>query len=62
MSLLSILVTILVFAIVFWAARALLSAFGIGDPIATVIYVILVILFLAYLLSLVGVLPGVRIT
>lgn len=62
MSLLSILVALIIFAVVFWAARALLAAFGIGDPIATVIYVLLVVLFIAYLLSLVGVLPAVRIT
>jgi hypothetical protein len=62
MSLLSLLVTILAFAVVFWAARRLLAAFSIGEPIATVIYVLLVILFLAYLLSAIGVLPGMRIT
>ncbi len=44
-----LLLALLIFCIVLWAARALMAAFGIGDPIATVIYVILVLFFLLWL-------------
>lgn len=51
MSLLGLLVGLIIICLVFWAARALLTAFGIGDPIATVVYVVLVILVIAWLLG-----------
>lgn len=54
MSLIGLLVVLLVACIVLWAARALLAAFGIGDPIATVVYVILVLIILFWLLSALG--------
>jgi len=47
-----------VFCIVIWAARALMAAFGIGDPIATVVYVLLVLIMLLWLLQQFGVLGG----
>jgi hypothetical protein len=50
----AILLTLLIFCVVVWAARALMAAFGIGDPIATVIYVLLVLAFLLWLFSLLG--------
>lgn len=62
MSLISIIVALIVFALVFWAANRILAAFGIGDPIATVIYVILVLFFILYLLSLLGAIPAIRVT
>lgn len=62
MSLLSLLVTLIVIGLVFWAVRALLAAFGIGDPIATVVYVLLVVVVILYLLSLVGAIGHLRIT
>lgn len=55
MSLLGILVVLLVACVVLWAARALLAAFGIGDPIATVVYVLLVLIILFWLLGAFGV-------
>jgi len=54
MNLIALLVIILVFCIVLWAARALLAAFGIGDPIATVVYVVLVIIALFMLVNALG--------
>lgn len=54
MSLLGLLVLILVFCVVIWAARALLTAFGIGEPLSTVIYVALVIILLLTFLQAVG--------
>lgn len=50
----AILITLLIFCVVVWAVRALMAAFGIGEPIATVVYVILVLIFLLYLLNALG--------
>jgi len=61
MSLVSILVVLLVFCLVIWAARAIMVAFGIGDPIATVVYVVLVFVLILWLLSLIGIVPPIRI-
>jgi len=49
---------------VFWVARALITAFGVGEPIATVIYVVLVLLVLWWLLGLFGVVgsPSLRLS
>lgn len=58
MSLLGLLIALLVFCVVVWAARSLLAAFGIGDPVATVIYVVLVIIGLFILLGYTGIVPG----
>ena len=55
MSLIALLVIVLVACIVLWATQRLLAAFGVGDPIATVIYVIVVLLLLALLLQTLGV-------
>lgn len=49
-----LLLTLLIFCVFIWVANAILSAFGIGDPIRTVVYVIIVLFALAYLLQLVG--------
>jgi len=56
MNLVALLVVLLVFCIVIWAARALMSAFGIGDPIATVVYVILVLIMLLWIVQSLGIL------
>ena len=61
MSLISLLVGLLVFCIIIWAARALMAAFGIGEPIVTVVYVILVLFLLVWLLQFLGVVPPLRI-
>ncbi len=53
MDLISLLVALIVIALLFWAVRALLAAFGIGDPIATVVYVLMVVIVIIYLLGLV---------
>lgn len=54
MSLIGLLVGLLIFCVILWAARALMSAFGIGDPIATVVYVFLVIVVLLWLVNAFG--------
>jgi hypothetical protein len=62
MNLIGLLVALLIFCVVLWAVRALLAAFSIGDPIATVVYVLLVLIFVVYLAGLFGVGPGLRLT
>jgi len=54
MSILALLIYLIIICIVFWAVRMLLAAFGIGDPIKTVVYVIMVVLVLIALLQLLG--------
>jgi len=58
MSLIGLLLALLVFCIVLWAARALMSAFGVGDPIATVVYVALVLLLLFWVIQQFGFIGG----
>jgi len=58
MTILSLLVGLIVILLVFWAANKLLKAFGVGEPITTVVYVGLVIVLVYWLLGLVGVGPG----
>ena len=54
MNIVGILLTLVLIGLVFWAARALLGAFSIGDPIATVIYVILVVFVVLWLIQTLG--------
>jgi len=58
MSLLSLLVVLVVACVLIWAAKALMAAFGIGDPIRTVIYVLLVVIVVLWCASALGVLPS----
>lgn len=53
----SLLITLLVACVVLWAAQKLMEAFGIGDPIRTVVYVVLVIIMLLWLLGAVNIAP-----
>jgi preprotein translocase subunit SecE len=62
MTLLGILIVLLVFGLIYWAANALMGAFGIGDPIRTVVIVLLVVLFIVYLLGVLGYGPGLSLT
>ena len=54
MDLISLLVFIIIIGIVFWAVRALAGAFSVPQPIVTVIYVLLVVVFVLYLLQAFG--------
>ena len=54
MPLFGILIALIVICLLFWAVRALLSAFAIGDPIATVIYVVMVVFVILWLVSSLG--------
>ena len=56
-----LLLLLIVMCVVIWAAQRLMAAFGIGDPIATVIYVVLVLVFLVLLAQGLGVsIPGLK--
>jgi hypothetical protein len=54
MSLLGLLVFLIVIGLMFWVVRQLSGAFGIPQPIVTVIYVVLVIICVLYLLQALG--------
>lgn len=61
MSLVALLVALVIVCLVFWAINAILGAFGVGDPIATLVKVVFVVLVVLWLLSAFGVLPtGLR--
>ena len=54
MNIIGLLLTLIVIGLIFWAVRALMGAFGIGDPIATVVYVILVVFVVLWLVQTLG--------
>lgn len=56
MSILGILIALVLLCLVYWAATRLMDAFGLGDPIRTVVLVVLVILGVLYVVNLVA--PG----
>lgn len=64
MTIVGLLVALIVVCLLVWACRSILAAFSIGDPIATVVQVILVLLVIFWLLSQFGVVggPALRIT
>lgn len=49
-----LLVYLLIFCVVFWAARSLMAAFGIGEPLSTVVIVVLVIIGVILLIQALG--------
>ena len=53
-SLVGLLVGLLVFCLIFWAARRIMAATQVGEPVVTIVYVVLVVVFAIYLLSFVG--------
>jgi hypothetical protein len=57
MPLIGLLVALLVLCVVYWVASQLMTAFGVGDPIRTVVLVILVLIALVWLLGFIGVMP-----
>ncbi len=63
MSLLGLLVLLIVFCVVVWAARALLAAFAVPEPISTVVWVLIVLIAVFALLGqfgLIGTGPIIR--
>lgn len=53
--LLALVVLLIVGCVLYWAVNAILGAFGVGDPIATVVRVILVIVLIFAFLDALGV-------
>ncbi len=60
MSLIGILIVVLVFCLLYWCVMRLLSAFGVGDPIATVVQIVFVLIFVIWLIGAFGYGPGLR--
>lgn len=54
MSLIGLLVALIIIGLLFWGVRAIAGAFGIPQPIVTVIYVVLVIIVVIWLLQALG--------
>lgn len=54
MTLLGLLVALIIIALLYWAIVSILGAFGLGDPIATLVKVVFVILVVLWLLSAFG--------
>jgi uncharacterized membrane protein YwzB len=54
MSLVGLLLALVVICLCFWAVRAILAAFSIGDPIATLVYVVLVVVVILWLVGVLG--------
>lgn len=64
MSLIGLLILLIVFCVIIWAARALLTAFNVGEPISTVIWVLIVLIAVFALLGQFGIIgngPVIRI-
>lgn len=54
---LGILLIVLVACIIVWAAQRLMAAWNVGEPIATTVYVVLVVIFAIAILS--RIFPGI---
>ena len=61
MTLLGLLAIVIVICLAFWAITKLMAAFGVGDPIATVVKVIFVVLVILWLRSAFGLAPGLNV-
>jgi predicted PurR-regulated permease PerM len=51
MSIIGILIALVIICLLWWAVNAILRAFGVGDPIATLVKVVFVVLVVLWLLS-----------
>jgi hypothetical protein len=61
MSILGLVVALVVICLLWWAVTRILAAFNVGDPIATVVKVVFVILVVLWLVAQVGgYVPGIR--
>ena len=59
MSIIGLLSLLLIFCVVVWAVRALLSAFAVPEPIATVVWVLVVLLCVFALIGETGLVSSV---
>jgi uncharacterized membrane protein YwzB len=51
-GLIGLLVVLLVFCLIYWAATRIMAAFGVGEPVHTVVIVVLVLIAVVYLLRM----------
>jgi uncharacterized membrane protein YwzB len=58
MSLISLVIVLIVVCVVYWAIIQILAAFGIGNPIATVIKVLFVLVVVLWLVQNLGIISG----
>ncbi len=58
MSIIGLLIALVVICLLWYAVTRILAAFGVGDPIATLVKVVLVILVVLWLLSAFGFVGG----
>jgi hypothetical protein len=54
MPIVSLLVALLVFCLLVWGARAIMSAFRLGDPLRTVVMVAIVVIGVLFILQFLG--------
>lgn len=55
MTLIGLLIAILIICVVIWAVRSLLAAFSVGEPLSTVVLVVVVLVCLFYFFGQLGV-------
>lgn len=60
MTLVGLLIVVVVACLVIWAAKAIIGAFGIGQPWATLLYVVVVLVVAFWALGQLGVTSGIR--
>ena len=58
MTLIGLLIVLIVVCVVYWAIRQILAAFGIGNPIATVVQVVFVLIVVLWIVQQLGLLGG----
>jgi len=58
MQLIALLVAVIVIALLYWAVTAIMAAFGTPAPIQTVVTVLFVLIVVLWLLSQVGLIHG----
>jgi hypothetical protein len=58
MDLVSLLVVVIVLGLVYWAVHRLAGAFGLPSPVMVIIDVVLVVIFVLYLLQVLGLWSG----
>lgn len=60
MSIIALLFAFIVFCFVIWAVRALSAAFGLGEPLSTVVFVVVVLVALIVIARTLGLVSPLR--
>jgi hypothetical protein len=58
MSLIGLIVVVLILCVVVWAVRTLMAAFALPPPIQAVIMVLIVVIFVLWIVSQLGLISG----